>query len=520
MLTEQDFIKIEKQAISIYNNLELKIIEEIATRISNFGYANTVVINDLKIAEEMGFLYQDIVKLVAEYNNTSYEKVNDIFIEAGEKSLKFDDKIYKESGLNPTPLKQDESIKQVMNATIERTSRNLQNLCMTTAATSQTQFINAINNAYLYTSTGVKSYSQAIIDEIENISSQGVMIEYPSGVRRSIESAVRMNIITAVNQNCGKLQEMRADEMGWDLMELTAHGGARPSHAEWQGKIVSRSGKKGYLSLDSIGYGTATGFKGINCRHDWYPYYPGSARTYTLEQLNAWKNEKVIYNGQEYSKYDATQIQRRMERQIKKDKKEIAGLQGILTSETKDNKLIENTKLQISSKKLRLKQDNSILNDFVDQTIINKEELHAINLYISSESYKINEALREGQKLTKEQQIIKKNLDNALNLSKTYKGNVVRVLDIKDNKKIEKFIKKNEVGKKVTFKEYLSFSDKNNYNDDANIIIYTTSKNGRDIRRYNPEESEVLYPRNSKFIVESLIKNDNTYYILWRDINE
>ena len=90
-----------------------------------------------------------------------------------------------------------------------------------------------------------------------------------------------MNIITGVNQTCGKLQELRADEVGWDLMELTAHSGARPSHMSWQGKIVSRSGKKGYLSLDDIGYGTATGFKGVNCRHDWYPYYKGSTRTYT-----------------------------------------------------------------------------------------------------------------------------------------------------------------------------------------------------------------------------------------------
>mgnify|MGYP001625513225 CR=1 FL=1 len=180
MLTEQDFIGIEKQAVQIYQNLELQIIEEIAIRIANFGYANTVVINDLRIAQEMGFLYQDIVKLVAEYNNITYEKVNEIFYEAGEKSLNFDDEIYKEAGLNPIPLKQDENIKQIMNATINRTAGNLQNLCMTTATTGQTQFQNAINNAYMYTSTGVKSYTQAIIDEIKNMSSQGAVIQYPS----------------------------------------------------------------------------------------------------------------------------------------------------------------------------------------------------------------------------------------------------------------------------------------------------------------------------------------------------
>lgn len=180
MLNEKDFINIERQANQIYSNLELDIIEEIATRIANFGYANTVVINNLRIAQEMGFLYQDIVRLVAEYNNTTVEEVNKIFYDAGEKTLKSDDKIYKEAGLNPVPLQQSESIKQIMNATIQRTSGNLQNLCMTTANTAQTQFYNAINNAYMYTSTGVKSYTQAILDEIKNISKQGAVITYPS----------------------------------------------------------------------------------------------------------------------------------------------------------------------------------------------------------------------------------------------------------------------------------------------------------------------------------------------------
>ena len=106
MLTEQDFMNIEKKAVGIYEDLELKIIEEIARRIANYGYANTVVINDLRIAQEMGFIYQDIVRLVAEYNNTTYEHVNEIFQEAGEKSLSYDDEIYKEAGLNPVPLQQ------------------------------------------------------------------------------------------------------------------------------------------------------------------------------------------------------------------------------------------------------------------------------------------------------------------------------------------------------------------------------------------------------------------------------
>ena len=372
MLSEKDFAKIERQANQLYANLELDIIEEIAIRIANFGYANTVVINDIKIAQEMGVLYQDIVTLVAKYNNTSFEEVNRIFTEASETSLNYDDKIYKEAGLNPKPLSQSESIKQTMNATIERTAGNLQNLCMTTANTAQTQFYNAINSAYMSTSTGVKSYTQAILDEIKNISKQGAMIQYPSGARRSVESAVRMNVITSINQNCGKLQEIRANELGWDLMELTAHSGARPEHANWQGKIVSRSGQKGYLNLRDIGYGEPTGFKGINCRHDWYPYYKGSARTYTQKELSKWKNEKVEYNGQKISKYEATQKQRAFERQIRQDKKNLKAQQAILTSNNKDID-IEQVQNEIRNIKAAQKDHNAQLNDFLKQTGLNKD---------------------------------------------------------------------------------------------------------------------------------------------------
>ena len=324
MITPEQWDLIGKQASKIYSQLELEIIQEIAERIANVGYANTVVLNDVLIAEEMGLMYQDIIQLVAKYNHASASQIKEIFETAGVKSLEYDDKIYKLAGLSPIPLKQSTSMWQLLEATALKTHNNLNNLVMTTASSAQTQFYNAMNKAYMEVSTGVKSYSQSITDTIKELSNQGSYITYPSGQHRSIESAVRMNIVTSVNQTCGKLQEMRADELGWDLMELTAHSGARPEHAEWQGRIVSRSGQKGYLSLDDIGYGEVTGFKGVNCRHDWMPYYKGSTRTYSNKELNDLKNETVTYNGKQISKYEATQIQRKIERKIRQDKKDIA----------------------------------------------------------------------------------------------------------------------------------------------------------------------------------------------------
>lgn len=160
--------------------------------------------------------------------------------------------------------------------------------------------------------------------------------------------------------------------MGWDLMQITAHSGARPEHAKWQGKIVSRSGKKGYLSLRDIGYGEITGFKGINCSHDWHPFYKNSTRTYNNTQLKKLANEKVEYNGKEISKYEAQQLQRRMERQIRQDKKDVVGLNAILETST-DETLLEETKQKLIDVKARQRNHNATFKDFLDQTGFRKD---------------------------------------------------------------------------------------------------------------------------------------------------
>ena len=78
------------------------------------------------------------------------------------------------------------------------------------------------------------------------------------------------------------------------MVEVTAHSGARPEHAEWQGKIYSRSGKsKKYPDLVKVtGYGTGPGLGGWNCRHSMFPYYEGMGRVYTDEELEELKSKE------------------------------------------------------------------------------------------------------------------------------------------------------------------------------------------------------------------------------------
>lgn len=457
MLTPKEWEQIGKQAQDLYSQLELEIIEEIAQRIANVGYANTVVRNDIKIAQEMRRVYQEIIQLVAKYNHTTEDKIKNIFEEAGIKSLNYDDKIYKMAGLETIPLKQSTSMWQLLEATALKTNNNLNNLVMTTANTSQTIFYNAMNKAYMEVSTGVKSYTQSIIDTIKEVSKQGANIIYPSGRKLSLESAVRMNIVTGVNQTCGRLQLMRAEELEWDLMELTAHAGARPTHAKWQGQIVSRMGKAGYLSLEDVGYGTVTGFKGVNCRHDWRPYYEGSTRTYTDKELKEMANETVTYNGKQIGKYEASQIQRKIERQIRQDKKDIAGLQGSLINTNKDldrNKI----KQELEQAKLTMKLHNTTLSGFLEQTGFRKDYSRlTVGKQVTNSN---NGSIIKKERLVpivKEDKITVNNLLNKLNIDivdykpfgkyDPYENNI--------QEQVAKLIRKDKLPKVVSKQEYI-----------------------------------------------------------------
>jgi hypothetical protein len=119
-----------------------------------------------------------------------------------------------------------------------------------------------------------------------------------------------------------------------DLVQTSAHIGARPSHAEWQGKVFSRSGASGKYPpfVESTGYGTPGGLLGINCRHSFYPFFEGlSENAYSGAERDDYAKQSIKVGDKEISVYEATQVQRRIERKIREWKRragavEAAGL--------------------------------------------------------------------------------------------------------------------------------------------------------------------------------------------------
>ena len=206
---------------------------------------------------------------------------------------------------------------------------------------------------------------------VKKLAADGLdVVDYASGHRDKIDVAMRRAVITGVAQTANTLQMTRADEMGSDLVEVSAHVGARnkgtgpENHQSWQGKIYSRSGKHPKYPdfVKSTGYGTGEGLGGWNCRHSFYPFFEGiSEKLYSRKELNEYARKKVTYQGKEIDFYTATQYQREIERKIRLWKRQEAALKAAGLDATQET--------------AKVKQWQQTMREFIAETELDRQSV-------------------------------------------------------------------------------------------------------------------------------------------------
>lgn len=333
MLSPEYLKAVPNELIKVYQEIEDEILLDIARRIARkdeAGYTSIYQLKQLLIGNK------DFEELKKKLKPMLYhsDEVLDEIIENGIKTHYNDEQsIYSMVGKSLVNLDKNKAVLSQIQAYKKTMKENLNNLTKTMGVAVNDDFVNLntlykheLNKAVLSTGLGVLDSTTAIRRVVNNIARGGVkFINYEgSGRNYTIESAVGMVVRSGLNRLSGEVSLLNAEEMEQDLMEISAHLGARPSHSVWQGEIVSLSGRTGYLDLQDIGYGETTGFQGVNCRHNWYPYFEGlSYRSYSKEYLQELEDKKVYYEGEEYTYYEATQIQRQLERDVRNLKKRV-----------------------------------------------------------------------------------------------------------------------------------------------------------------------------------------------------
>ena len=150
------------------------------------------------------------------------------------------------------------------------------------------------------------------------------------------------------------------------------------------------------------------------------------------------------------------------------------------------------------------------------------DEESAIMRYIGSDSYKINEPLRNGTELTQDQKEWIKVLDRALEKMPVYEGEVTRSLSfqLQGKEALQEFLDSYKTGDIKTYKAYTSTTVGDTYNSNGEVQIKIISKTGRDIRKFNEGEQEILFERNKKFKIVRYEFYKGKHYLKMEELNE
>jgi hypothetical protein len=331
-----------EELAELYRSLEDTLLDEICSRLKLADRLNEVTVQDIRALRSHGIDLKDIEKAIRKTTGISESKLNKLLDDVVERNQKY----YTEL-IGLAHITQPETLVSVEDtwAIYEQTKQTLRNITRSmgflvnagrTMLPPARAYQWALDAATLKVESGAISYGQAIKDAVRELASGGLrVVDYESGHRDHVDVAARRAVMTGVSKLCSKYTEQAAEYLETPYYEVSAHAGARDvpgrspwsSHKEWQGKVYSTRSGDIYPSIYEVcGLGAVDGLEGANCRHRRNVWVESvSERTYTDEQLaHIDDNLGCEFDGKKYTAYEATQMQRRVERETRKLKREKA----------------------------------------------------------------------------------------------------------------------------------------------------------------------------------------------------
>lgn len=333
MLEPEYFYGKSDKLVEMYQDLEDWILRDIANRLLKSGDLSGTADRELWKLEQMGLHRQEIIKRLSQLTGKSRNEIRRLLQDSAMTSFSNDSEVL-EKVAQVVPLLQNNDVIQALNAELTKTMGELGNLTRTTMMQSQRDLLNMLNEVDFRVASGLQSYSSAVCEVLDRYAESGVMVNYPTGSRRSLEAAVRCCIVTSMNQTAAEVTNQYIIQHGVEYVVVSQHLGARynpkeptgvSSHDWWQGKAYKIHGSEpGFPNLlESTGYNidfdakrgvcvNMLGLHGYNCRHSHGPWYKELGES--LPEVDREESQK---------RYDLEQKQRAIERAVRKTKRQL-----------------------------------------------------------------------------------------------------------------------------------------------------------------------------------------------------
>lgn len=365
MQDEQKLDKVLERFYNRYNKYNTKVLQTLGNVVKQFDGISPSEAHILAQELKLGF---DVNELLLELSKISGKSIKDIevlFDKVAKENVEFSEVYYKAKNKEYVKYEDNIQLKNMVESIKKQTDglftnlANSQNIGFSlkdsqgnvTYKPLANVYNDLIDEAVYNVSTGVTDYQSAMRNTIRQLADSGIKVHeekiaYKSGYNRRIDSSVRQNVLVGLRQVNIGIQEEIGKDFGADGVELSAHYPCAEDHLEIQGKQYSNENFEKLNNELDRPIGT------YNCRHFVFSIILGvNEPSYTDKQLKEMKDEsleKISYEGKEYTKYEATQIQRKLETAIRQqkdrqiiaqasgDKEEVSKAQSRITQLTKE----------------------------------------------------------------------------------------------------------------------------------------------------------------------------------------
>lgn len=388
--------------VELYNQLNIEITADIITRVAQMQEVTQTSIKQLKVLKQTNGMevFNKALEKTSMLTAETKKKLKQLFEDMASEDLEGYKKLYQ---YRDKPFKLSDTQYKILNQGLQDTNRLLKNFSNTIAFQSKQAYVEAVDSAYMKVASGAFDYGSAIHSACQELANKGITLKDKLGRNVQLDVAVRRNILTGIQQTANNINRDIEEYLGCDGYEVTAHLGARPSHAEAQGKqyAINHNTK---ISRDYPLWGDVQGLWGeYNCRHTYFGIILGvSEPKYSAKELKEFREATVILNGKRLPYYEATQKQRQLENAIRKQKRTVQTLEkanldhklekGQLAQlQRKYNNFCKETGLEKDYSRTQITKSNvknKIEPIFKQEKIENKKQL--MNFQENTESFRSN----------------------------------------------------------------------------------------------------------------------------------
>lgn len=353
--------KLEQQADILFNNIagwETSSLQRIGNRI---GRIKKMSLADLQTINNIAIVKQDmgeVIKELAKITGLNISQIQQIYADVLTEQHLLNKPLYDFRGVKFVPFAENRELQAIVRAYARTTAENMVNLARTKALSIvdhygkvkglQQYYTNTLDKAVMRVTTGSMDFHTAMRDTIIELGGSGIRVNYGGGVTRRLDTAVRQSLLWGAKQASIEYNEMIGEELGCDGIEIDWHSHPRPSHEFMQGKqfIMGKAKTINGVYFESADEALER-LQDYGCLHFKTPIICGiSVPRYTKEELaklNSQNAKTFEIDGKEYTAYNVTQIQRRLETAVREQKtiKEVAAASGDMLQVRRCNERIK-----------------------------------------------------------------------------------------------------------------------------------------------------------------------------------